>query len=85
MVSENVGTMKYKVIPANNLRSLYPQLPKESIVESDRPLTVSEIAIKVGIPTLMVVAGQIDNKLYQLDEIVGKDSEVVIYGPVAGG
>lgn len=77
--------MKYKITPANNLRSLLPQLPKECYVESDTPLTIGEIAVQLGIPSLLVVAGLIEKTLYPLDKIVENEAEIVLLGPVAGG
>jgi hypothetical protein len=77
--------MKYQVSLANNLRVLQPDLPIESIVESPAPLTINEIAAKVGVHSLLMVAGIIGGALYPLDEPVRKDAEIVLLGPVAGG
>jgi len=77
--------MQYTVNLANNLRTLFSELPQQIKVNSDTSLTIFEIANKAGIPDLLVVGGIIDGKLYPLDQPVEQESDIVLLGPVAGG
>lgn len=77
--------MKYEVSLANNLRVLIPALPKQKTVESSLPLTLFEIAGRVGVSSLLLVAGVIDGAIFPLDEPVEKDAQILLLGPVAGG
>ncbi len=77
--------MKYTVSIANNLRILQPELAKEMTICSDTALTISEIAAKAGIYSLLLVGGIVDQAVYPLDQPIKMDTKIVLIGPVAGG
>lgn len=77
--------MEYKVNIANNLRVLQPELPQYITVQSAKPLTVNEIAIRTGIHPLLLVGGIVDQAIHPVDQPIMTDAEIVLIGPVAGG
>lgn len=77
--------MKYTINLANNLVTLFPDLPRTVTIQSTSALTITEIAAKAGIPALLLVGGLIDNALLQPDRRVEVDAEIVLLGPVSGG
>lgn len=77
--------MTYKVNIANNLRALLPGLSQHLTVESTRSLNIYEIATKAGVPHILVVGGIIEGRLHPLDQLVEKETEILLLGPVAGG
>lgn len=77
--------MNYTVNLANNLVCLFPDLPRSTALKSSSVLTIQEIAVKIGVPPLLLVGGIINSALFQPEHRVESDAEIVLLGPVAGG
>lgn len=77
--------MRYKINLANNLVTLFPDLPRKVSLQSASALTIQEIAAKVGVPSLLLVGGLIQSSLCQPDHRVEENAEIVLLGPIAGG
>ena len=67
------------------LRDLYPHLAEQEVVESDLPLTVSELIGKVGISPRMVLFAMQNERIIPGDRQLLDDCEINLVSPPAGG
>lgn len=77
--------MQYTINIANNLTHLYPGLNREEKVHSTSPLTINEMAVRLGISPLLVVRAVVDGKIHPLDNPIKNDTDITLFGPIAGG
>ena len=67
------------------LRDLYPHLAEQEVVESDLPLTVSELIGKLGISPRMVMFAVLNERIIPKDGKLFDDCEINLVSPPAGG
>lgn len=70
---------------AGYLRELYPHLAEQEVVESDLPLTVSELIRKLGISPRMVMFAVLNERIIPKDGKLFDDCEINLVSPPAGG
>lgn len=77
--------MQIKVRLSGSLREIYSGLPKESLIELDKPETVDSLLCKMKINPLVVMEVAVDGKGGKKDALIEENCEVFLIGPIAGG
>ena len=77
--------MKYQINIANNLITLQPELPRYEAIQSQKPLTINEIAVRLGVAPLLIVVAVVDGAIHPLDKPIERDAKIGLLGPIAGG
>ena len=68
-----------------HLRDLYPHLGVVEIVESDSPLSVTEIIERLGISSGMVLFVTQEERIIGKKDLIDKDCKLNLISPPAGG
>ncbi len=68
-----------------HLRDLYPHLEARTVIESDGPLTISEVIRRLGISSKMVLFVTKDERIIPKDTRLETDCEINFVSPPAGG
>jgi len=78
--------MRLTVNLSGHLKSLYPDLEQVMEIELEQPVTVRDLAIRLGISPWIVMSASIDDQLRDVDFLLQEDqTKVTLIGPMAGG
>jgi hypothetical protein len=70
---------------SNTLLHVVEGLPSEVVVEKTVPLTISQLAIELKIPTILIAIAVVDGVKRPLDFRLTQNAEITFIGPIAGG
>lgn len=78
--------MKLKIYLSGHLKALFPDQPKEIVINVEKPISVDNLACRLGITPWIVMSaiinGQSRSKDYLIEE---ENAEITLIGPMAGG
>lgn len=78
--------MKVKIYLSGHLKALFPDQPKEIVLDVEKPISVDDLACQLGITPWIVMSaiinGQSRSKDYLIEE---ENAEITLIGPMAGG
>jgi hypothetical protein len=70
---------------SESIRSVVKDLPKTLVVEKSAPATIKQLAMDIGIPSILIVFAMVDGVRKSLDEAIAGDAEIHFFGTIAGG
>ena len=76
---------RYKVRAHANLRHYLPGAKEESLVESERPLSVRALLERLGIPESEVMTVSVGGEALQPERLIAQDCEVELFPVISGG
>ena len=68
-----------------HLRDLYPHLEARTVIESEGPVTTSEVIRRLGISSKMVLFVTKDERIIPKNTRLESDCEINLVSPPAGG
>jgi hypothetical protein len=78
--------MKVKVYLSGHLKALFPDLPKEIIIDAEEPISVDDLAHRLGITPWIVMSAVINGQPRSKNYLIEEDNtKVTLIGPMAGG
>jgi molybdopterin converting factor small subunit len=78
--------MKVKIYLSGHLKSLFPELSKEIVLEVEKPISVDELANRLGITPWIIMSAIINGQARGKDHLINEDNaEITLIGPMAGG
>lgn len=73
------------LVPSGGLRAIVDGLPERLEVELEGPTPVREVLIRAGINPLLVMKLATESGPLDREATIGRDMEIHIIGPMAGG
>jgi len=78
--------MKLRVFLSGHLKVLFPDQPKEIFLDVEKPISVDELACRLGITPWIVMSAIINGQTRRKDYLIEEDgAEITLIGPMAGG
>lgn len=77
--------MRLTVHIAETIRSVVKDTPKTVVVEKQEPITIHELIVDIGIPSVLVVYASVDGIKKKLNDVVSTDACIHLFGTMAGG
>lgn len=78
--------MKVKIYLSGHLKSLFPDHPKEIVLDVEKPISVDDLASQLGITPWIIMSAIINGQARSKDYLIEEDNaEITLIGPMAGG
>ena len=77
--------IKITVQLSEGIRSILRQKGSVVAVESEKPLTIEQLARHIGIPSILIAFAIVDGEKKNLEYVVTGDSSIHLFGTMSGG
>lgn len=77
--------MRISLHLSGGLRAILKEFPPEMIIDVEEPAPLQDVLIQAGINPLLVMVLTVDGKRGEKTQILDRDAEIWLMGPVAGG
>lgn len=77
--------MRLTVHIAETIRCVLKDIPETVVVEEQDPVTIGQLAVEIGIPPILVVFASVDGIKKNVNAVVSGDSQIHLFGTMAGG
>lgn len=70
---------------SGGLRAILTDLSPEVTIDMEEPASVRDVLIQAGINPLLVMAVTVDGKRVEKTQVLVRDADIRLVGPMAGG
>jgi len=77
--------MKLTVHIAETIRSVRKEIPKCVVIEKQKPATISQLAVEIGVPPILIVFASVNGMRKGVNDLVTGDAKIHLFGTMAGG
>jgi hypothetical protein len=85
MWDKHTSAMKAKIILTASLRAVLEEKPEVVEHEINQPMSIRRLLIETGINPLIVMKVFVDGIQRSKEDLLDRDVEIVLMGPVSGG
>ena len=85
MWDKHTSAMKAKIILTASLRAVLEERPEVVEREINQPMSIRRLLIETGINPLIVMKVFVDGIQRSKEDLLDRDFEIVLMGPVSGG
>jgi len=85
MWDKHTSAMKAKIILTASLRAVLEEKPEVVEREINQPMSIRRLLIETGINPLIVMKVFVDGIQRSKEDLLDRDVEIVLMGPVSGG